>query len=378
MISLGVVGIVSAQAITNTGPYSHNHIVTNVHSNCTISNSNTIALQNSNQQSAHSGNANVTGNTTAGSLNWNGWATLAPSVAQTNSLSYDSWHTGVANWMARHDIGTGWNSTNTNLSWAPTGDSWSSYDPLMWEANGQSFTNWQASTQAYLHTNDPVWLLSWPARDASAGAFGNNGSGSASTGNANNSNNTNFTLNVDNTPSIDTCFPEATVSGHKGGQNRPGVVMPGVQSTTTRPSNTGANSGLLNGAGSTSNTGFGGAVVLPMATRRAGTSSESVPVPSETTTNKSVTPTSKVTPPVINKPTASIHTTGPGSSNIITYKATNNVSVTNINDITISNTNRQYAISGTANSTNNTTAGGSASGNSSNGNSVGAGANLTN
>lgn len=63
---------------------------------------------------------------------------------------------------------------------------------------------------------------------------------------------------------------------------------------------------------------------------------------------------------------SSINTTGPGSTNVITYTTTENIVVTCTNNTNVTNNNTQGATSGSANTSGNTSAGGSTSGSATN------------
>lgn len=68
--------------IHNTGPSSRNTITTNLRDTTTITNTNNLTVSNSNDQYAHSGSAEVSGNTTGGSA-------TSGNASNTNSSTFN-------------------------------------------------------------------------------------------------------------------------------------------------------------------------------------------------------------------------------------------------------------------------------------------------
>ena len=67
MSLFGMTGFASADSISNTGYNSDNSISSSYNSNTTVSNTNNVAICNTNHQSAYSGDVTSSDNTTAGS-----------------------------------------------------------------------------------------------------------------------------------------------------------------------------------------------------------------------------------------------------------------------------------------------------------------------
>lgn len=374
MACFGLTNVVSAQTITNTGPGSHNNITSNETNNCRVMNNNDLSIYNRNNQSATTGNVTESGNTGVG-LTWSGWDALNLTAAQADGQSYASWWSGVVNWIAQRASGTGWNSSQSNLTWTPGGTDWTAYNPLLWQAQGQSFANWYNAVESYLNSNSSNWVLSWPAADTGTGSFG------ATSGNATNNYNANFSININNAAraaaGTNSCgqslFTPPVTSGGSGGGSLPsggsgGVVLGSSFVPTSRPSG---------------GTGIGG-----------GFASGSTFIPTSHVNHPALSaPNVPNTIPVVSTPTggngggggsstpapvASISNTGPGSSNNITSNQTNNSSVTNCNTVTVSSTNTQVATTGSSNVSGNTTTGGGGSGSATNIGSDGTGVGISN
>ena len=351
MAGFGLTGIASAQTITKTGPYSTNSIDTSIENECKIKNDNDITVRNTNYQTGSTGDASVTGNTTAGS-EWGSWQELSPSAAITAGTSHDAWWNGVVNWMGQHGTGDGWSGTGDNPAWSPSGNDWASYDPMSWQANGQTFGNWWNATQHYLDDNSAMWLLGWPEDATGSGSYG----GNATSGSVINRNNSNFTISVDNAAAaaagVDACgkskFTPPKVTPPTGGKSASSSVTPGVPGapgSNVGPSGAG---GAGAGAGQANIAGLASHANLP-----SGGAGANVPsVPS--------VPAKPAVPP--REEQASISNTGPGSNNSISTTVTNEVKVTNTNDVNICNTNYQTGSTGDASVSDNTRAGSATSG----------------
>lgn len=361
MASFSYTSVVSAQTISNTGTDSTNSITTNVREDCTVRNNNTVSATNTNSQNATSGDATEAGNTTAGA-SWSGWSNWNPQTAQHDGLSYASWNSGLTNWIGQHASSNGWNSAENNLSWIPSASNWNNWDPMSWQANGQSFGNWYNAVQSYLDSNSSAWLLSWPP-DATGNAIGG-----AQTGNATNHNSTNFTININNAAraasGTNACGQSnfTPPSGGMGGGNwTPSTSAPAV-ATSYNPTNYGGT-----GAGSYSSTPHASSnYIAPAATSQQ----SSAPPTAATSYNPPVIPQQPSTPaaPITG---ASISNTGTGSTNTITANYTSTTTVTNNNNVTASNWSSQTSSTGDATVYGNTTAGGGGSGAAANGNGTG-------
>lgn len=358
MAGFGFTGMVSAQTITNTGPYSTNTISSTRANNCRLTNTNHVSAYNYNDQSAITGDASATDNT-AVALPWTGWNTLDPAVWQQQGQSYTSWWNNVLQWLTQRAGGAGWNTTTTNLTWTPANPGiWDNWNPVMWQQNGQSFANWFSQVQNYLNTNSGQWMLTWPASDT--GTSGNAAMGAVS-GNAVNSYNATMAINILNgSGGQNGCG--FTPSGGQGGGP---VVNPG----TTQSAHQTGSSGVL--GSSYSRGGSGGYGYYAAATP------VSHPAAAVTTTT---TPTGGGqgggTLPSV--PAGSINNTGPYSTNTVSSSYTNNSCVKNVNTVSATSFNTQSASSGNTSVSGNTSAIGSGSGTASNVNGSGTGVDIGN
>jgi hypothetical protein len=382
MAGFGLTSIASAQVITDTGPGSLNRIDNKVTNNCSIKNNNKVSANNTNKQTAKSGDASQKGNTNAGS-SWGDWSTLDPITAQADGIGHDAWWNNVVDWMAQQAAGNGWDSSGDNLSWAPSGDNWSSFDPMTWQANGQSFGNWWDGAQSFLDRNSGKWLLDWPQGTGDAGNFGRG----ATSGNATNNNNANFRININNAANAcrqnkivpspvkinaNASASAAAAAAAEAAANQSNIVAAAPSSNVTP----GAVSSGVGGVGG--GPGRGGAqgpsnirsANVPIAASRAASSAQASAAAAAAASQQV-----HVQVPVQR---AVIANTGPNSSNVVSSKVENNTSVKNTNDICITNTNTQKASTGDATVSGNTNAGSSDSGNAGNGNGTGAGIDISN
>lgn len=362
MASFGLTSIASAQTITNTGPDSHNTITSTNTNNCTTTNTNNLSASNYNDQSATSGNATSSDNTNAG-LPWTGWNTLDPATAETNGQSYASWQLGVSNWVSQRASGNGWNSNDSNLTWAPSSTNWSSFDPVTWQANGQSFGNWYNSVESYLNSNSSNWLLTWPADATDSGNLG------ATSGNATNNYNANFSININNAA-------RAAAGTNACGQSN--FTPP----PTTGGGGTGAGLGasfspILSSPSYIPGSGSGG--YSPGSSRHYAPMVHAPVVPTSNSVASAVTPPppALVLPPPA-APASTISNTGPGSANTIASTNTDNSAVTNTNTVSVASYSNQSASSGDSTSASNTSTSGGGSGNATNAAGSGTGVDLSN
>jgi hypothetical protein len=366
MAVFGVTGIASAQTISNTGPGSHNNITDNMTNNCTVTNNNRVSATNTNQQTATTGSVTEANNTNAGAT-WGGWSGYDPATSQANGTSYASWWSGVVNWMAEHASGSGWNSDQSNLSWTPSSSDWSAYDPLSWQASGQSFGNWYNGVESYLNTNSGPWLLSWPADATGSGYFG------ATSGSATNNYNANFSININNTAraaaGTDSCghslFTPPAGNGGAGSGGAGGAVL---GASTTAPSFVGSGNG---GYGGYSGTSF-------YAPTSHSVTSPVISNPAPVVTQPSVGLGGSAPSLPVVSPVSSISNTGPGSTNNITSNTTDNRQVSNNNCISVVNTSTQTSSTGNTTVTGNTSTGGAGSGGATNNNGTGGDIGVTN
>lgn len=370
MACFGFTGLASAQTITNTGPDSTNTISSSRMDNCAVINSNRVSATSFNSQWAQSGDATVAGNTTAG-LPWTGWSTLDPAVWQQNGQSYSAWQTGLTQWLSQRAGGAGWNTATINLTWVPSNTTaWSSWNPLLWQQNGQSFQNWYAQLNAHLASTATNLLSNWPA-----GATGNGlNLGGATSGDATNHNSTSFMMTITNGAAAST-----PSSGSAGCSSHSLPGTPGTPGTPATPGTPGSNGGLGGHIMGASIGGGGSGNYYP-----AGGGFGGYNAPAVHTASTTGVPSTPGTPPTPGSggsgsgghtpgtPSSStISNTGPGSTNTISSNYTGNATVTNNNTVSVVTSNCQSAESGDATVADNTTTGSSGSGTAANNNGTG-------
>lgn len=383
MACFGFTGLASAQIITNTGPDSTNTISSISTTDCKITNNNQLSVSNSNSQWAQSGDATVAGNTTAG-LPWTGWNTLDPAVWQQNGQSYSAWQISLNQWLGQRADGAGWNTAAPNLTWTPGNpSSWSSWDPLLWQQNGQSFQNWYAQLNAHLASTAASLLSTWPA-----GATGNGlNLGGATSGNATNSNSTSFMLTITNGTAASPSMGGGTICG---AYYQPGTPSaPGTPGTSGSPGSIGSvgSAGHVMGASiGGGGSGYGGGSYYPSSSfggynspAAAYTAAASgVPSTPGTTAMSGAGGSGGGGQTPGTPSSGTISNTGPGSTNTISTNYTSNATVTNNNTVSVTTSNCQSAQSGDATVADNTTTGGGGSGSASNANDSGTGVTVKN
>lgn len=350
MAGFGFTGMASAQTITNTGPFSTNTISSTWVNNCRVTNTNRISAYNSNNQYAETGDASATDNTAA-ALPWTGWDTLDPAAWQQQGQSYTSWWNGVLQWLTQRTGGTGWNTSTTNLTWAPANPgTWDNWNPAMWQQNGQSFANWFSQVQNYLNTNSGQWMLTWPGN--ATGTSGNTVMGAVS-GNAVNNYNATMAINIMN----------GGTSG-SGGQNTCGFTPssgsgggPVVNPGTTPSAHPTGSSGVLGSSysrGGSGGYGYYGGAAKPL-NRPAAVTTPTPPAGGGQ--GGTVAPIA---------PASNINNTGPYSTNTVSSSYTDNSCVNNVNTVSAISFNTQSTSSGNTSVGGNTSAMGSGSGTASN------------
>lgn len=372
MASFGITSMASAQSvITNTGPNSFNSITSDTNTTCAVNNTNSVSALNQTTQNASSGS--TLGANNQSSLLWTGWASLSPTTAQIAGTSYNAWHSEVTDWIAARASGAGWNSASNNLTWTPSDSDWPSFDPMLWQASGQTFSNWLNATEAYLNNNSTTWILGWPA-SATSGAIGN----SAVSGAATNNNNANFSISISNAAAPATtagCSSTSTGSGGMGGgpgSTTTGDIVAGAaqnlaHSTSNAPAFTGGSGGMGQGVPQSSNASSPTGVIA--SSRNAGNQSQSVANGS----SSSLPSGSSSIPSSGSQGTnsgASISNTGPCSTNIISSNTMQNTTINNVNTVNVTNTTTQTATSGSSTTADNGYGSGT-SGDASNNNSTG-------
>lgn len=87
------------------------------------------------------------------------WRFLNPSkIVNSGSQTLTSSMTGkITNYL--NEVKTNWNSTGSDPTWMPSGTnwqaSWSNWNPILWEANGSTYANWDSQLSMYLSTTYP-------------------------------------------------------------------------------------------------------------------------------------------------------------------------------------------------------------------------------
>jgi len=363
MASFGMTSIASAQTlITNTGTGSFNSASSNTSSTCALKNSNDVSVSNQTSQDTTTGSATDANNQ---GLPWTGWAALDPATAQAADTSYNAWRSEVTDWIAARASGAGWMSTGSNPTWTPSTSDWASFDPLLWQANGQTFAHWLNATESYLNSNSASWILSWPAS-----ATGDTSGNSAISGDATSNNNADFsiTINDASTPATTGCTSNAATGGMGGG---PGT---GTGSTTTVA---GGVQGLANSSRSSSTpssnnnagVGQGGSQYATYAqspTYSPATEGEAVS-PSQggiaTSTSSESGSSTPGSGPSSTGANTTISNTGPCSTNIASTSDTQATTVSNINTVNVTNNTTQTTTSGASTVSGNGSVSSSGSGN---------------
>jgi hypothetical protein len=310
--------------ITETGPDSHNSVKISSKNTCEVINNNNVNASNSTNQSANSGDVDVSGNTNAG----------------------------------------GWNS------------GWNDWSPSAWASHGYTYDQWHAAFMSYMASNEGNMRSNW----------GHMASGSATSGNASNSNSTSMNISIkngspagsegsacggssdgDNEGTIDTTGPDS----HNG-------VVLGSSNTNKAKNNNG-----VNGANSTKQGATSGDVKANGNTNAGGAGSGAAGNGNGTGTavdvdNGHTTPTDPGHGVSTPGATGTISNTGPDSVNKVIFNSTNNTTVTNNNNVNTANWTNQSATSGDVKANNNTTVNGGGSGAANNGNGTNQGVALQN
>jgi len=265
------------------------------------------------------------------------------------------------------------NVVNKNDQDARTGDAavgsgWGAYAPETWQAEGHSYEEWQKAVSAYMSEYEGKW--------GSHGAGGGNTyGGDASAGDATNINDTRTNVHIGNS---DACARYGTgYKDHGASDQKPGHVLGGSHDYKTAAK---ADAGK-GGASHHKAHGYGTAGSDKDAAGH-GAHDGGAKYPSVNKGGHQQShPGSKGTSDACECAggyEAAISQTGPGSYNKTLYADTNKTSVTHNNNITVTNSSQQNALSGDAVSSGNTTAGTGGSGGAYNDNHAGTGANLHN
>ena len=367
----GMTGLVSADSISNTGANSRSRISHSMEENCSIRNTNNIRLNNSNRQSADTGDVQSRANTTSGlavsgdAINENDTSTAARVDNSGAGNICECPETGNGFGMMTRDAAinnTGANSTNTIEEEVTV-------DTTITNTNNVNISNTNNQTAT---TGDVV-------------STQNTTAGSAFSGDAVNSNATDVLALIQNGSATvggnGSCGGSSVtpVGGIGGGTGGGSNVGPSSHAFAARnndlPSRTFGNSmGNSSGNGRHTNSNSPTRSYSAATTQRpaavTGTNNgvgSSTPAPAPTASQ----PVSPAPVRPATAPTATISNTGANSNNTISNDYNSDTSVTNTNNVTVSNTSTQNASSGDVTSTQNTTAGGAESGFAGNGNDTG-------
>jgi hypothetical protein len=178
---IGLSGLAGATSgtIGLTGPHSNNQITSTLNRNAVLTNTNTLGIDNWNDQDAHSGNASVDCNTTGGS---------AVTGAASNFNSTNT-NLSVVNGAGGAGLGA-WFAPSSNFASINTTGPKSNNQVTFTENANLVVTN--TNTVSVTNHNDQ------DARSGNARVSGNTLGGSAITGNASNSNQTSTSVNIAN------------------------------------------------------------------------------------------------------------------------------------------------------------------------------------
>ncbi|HEX3081851.1 MAG TPA: hypothetical protein VHQ86_01215 [Candidatus Saccharimonadia bacterium] len=370
----GLAGAASADAsIGVTGPDSRNVITMSSDNRTDLRNFNDVGVGNFNNQSAVSGSVTAGGNTELGGgpgvgAGWGSW----DPVSCRQTMGFGQWWSGVNGSMSRYS--QGW--TGGNSTWMPTGagwqNTWMNWDPMMWRQNGASYAQWLGQITPYMNAHYNDWMNGW----------GNSVGGSVMSGAATNSNSTGTGVTIGGRGAADMIMPLAS-----GGNGDASIAVTGPGSTNVIAENSGSSfrSTNVNEVGVTNsndqsarsgnvdvsrNTVVGGGVSSGAASNSNSTGTEvnvSNPAVTGVATGGSGTNGS-----------ASIDTTGPGSTNRISENNRTSFTSTNVNEVAVTNSNNQTARSGNVDVSRNTVVSGdisSGDARNSNGTSTGVGIN---
>lgn len=353
LATFGFTGLVSADAINQTGPDSNNSISRSLIDNCSVTNNNNLNASNRGNQTANSGDTEVTGNTTAG-----GGETTTGDASNANSFN------GAVNIEN--------NAPSVSMPAPVSTATISNTGPGSSNALSTSY-----STTTTVTNNNNVSVSNSNGQTAKSGdatVSHNTTAGSVTTGNASNSNSASFLATIHNNLAIEstdgaTCVaaaapaqPIAPVAPGMGGNFSTEHTM----NVVTIPAGQGSPAGGgYSGTGYTSaNTTRQAAATLAHNATANAPSASSKPI-AVGGMGGGYTPSAPATQLAYNP---SISNTGPDSNNSITQNYSSNTKVSNTNNISFTNTNNQAANSGSTSSTGNTTTYDNGSGAAANGN----------
>ncbi len=310
---LALSGAVSADSITNTGPGSSNIIMSKLSSSSRTTNNNNVSINTSNYQTAQTGTANVSGNTSdsPGMCNdgyQSDWSSWNPDSWQRSGRTFSDWWTSMMGQMNQNYWSGGHNNSMDG------GSNWDSWNPSVWCQSGSTYGNWLQKFNSYMTSNCIYWQQNWHSTS-----------------------------------------DHTTV--------RPAVyTQPQYQQPATYHASYPTNNNCGNTA---SGSGYGGGASTGSATNENNTQAQvsitnSTPAPNYTQQETAYHPHMG----------NSISDTGPHSFNLISSKTDSNVQVSNTNNVTMSNTNTQTAVSGNATVSGNTHSGSATTGSASNTNST--------
>lgn len=84
--------------------------------------------------------------------NWNEWNPAT--YSRNTGGSFNNWWNGMMNQASSYS--GQWSAGSTNTSWMPSGNnwqqSWSNWNPMTWESNGSSYSNWHTQFMNYMNS----------------------------------------------------------------------------------------------------------------------------------------------------------------------------------------------------------------------------------
>lgn len=184
-------------SINNTGPGSTNSINTSSSNSSQSTNNTNVNVNNQSSQTAVTGRVTSSGNAgnsfepRSNGFNPSDWTEANPLMWQTDGHSFNKWWSHTNMRMTQYNANDWTLGSAANNSWSPAGDNWqntwSNWDPALWQANGQSYGNWYGQMLGHMTGNYNNWMHNW-----------NGSGGNATSGAASNMNNTNQMVAIEN------------------------------------------------------------------------------------------------------------------------------------------------------------------------------------
>lgn len=181
---VGFAALAGASPVTTiqeTGPYSYNKVKNRVHSYVKVENNNNLSASNYNRQTAYSGDARVSYNTTGGDA-------ISGAARNTNSLNASATvnNSGSGEWANAVNVGGGGNADTTIDNTGP---------------HSRNTVDNQTSVRVNVENNNNLSVRNTNTQSAYSGdarVSGNTTGGDAVTGDATNENSTSINFHVTN------------------------------------------------------------------------------------------------------------------------------------------------------------------------------------